>query len=268
MAAGPGIMSAESEREVMAGPDIGVHISPAVADRLREAAGQDGRLGTGAVIQLAQQAVAAWASAAGGDDRALTALGGPGAASWLTQPVNSKSTRLSPGARVTAIEISGVDADRSPARLDLRSELTTAGSETATRPTRTPSASDAEPDGAGPSSGGRRLTTQRLSSWLGYQFTSRQRRRRNTNSGPVHSTGPVASPDRTFCLTVLRRARRTLRRLGLGPGHPPYPAQPGRGRRLLWPAVEEATEQALGSGDWRPSLNWLEVIELLPDPAR
>ena len=63
-------------------PDIGVQISPAVADRLREAAERDGRLGAGAVTQLAQDAVAAWASAAGGDDRALTALGGPDAASW------------------------------------------------------------------------------------------------------------------------------------------------------------------------------------------
>ena len=58
-------------------PDIGVQISPAVADRLREAADQDGLRSTGAVTQLAQHAVAAWASAAGGDDRALTALGGP-----------------------------------------------------------------------------------------------------------------------------------------------------------------------------------------------
>jgi hypothetical protein len=66
-------------------PDIGVQISPAVADRLREAAERDGRLGTRAVTQLAQQAVAAWASAVNGDDRALAALGGPDAASWLTQ---------------------------------------------------------------------------------------------------------------------------------------------------------------------------------------
>ena len=33
--------------------------------------------------------------------------------------------------------------------------------------------------------------------------------------------------------------------------------------KLVWPAVEEVTRQALGDGDWRPSLNWLDVIELL-----
>ena len=33
--------------------------------------------------------------------------------------------------------------------------------------------------------------------------------------------------------------------------------------RLIWPAVLAATTRALGPGDWRPSLNWLDVIELL-----
>lgn len=40
---------------------------------------------------------------------------------------------------------------------------------------------------------------------------------------------------------------------------------PGRDEavRLVWPAVEAETARALGAGDWRPSLNWLDVIELL-----
>jgi hypothetical protein len=32
--------------------------------------------------------------------------------------------------------------------------------------------------------------------------------------------------------------------------------------RLVWPAVEAETSRALGEGDWRPSLNSLEVVEL------
>jgi hypothetical protein len=36
--------------------------------------------------------------------------------------------------------------------------------------------------------------------------------------------------------------------------------------RLIWPAVEEETARALGAGDWRPSLNWLELIELSDEP--
>ncbi|HEX3924306.1 MAG TPA: hypothetical protein VHY31_18625 [Streptosporangiaceae bacterium] len=33
--------------------------------------------------------------------------------------------------------------------------------------------------------------------------------------------------------------------------------------KLIWPAIWEVTIGALGDGDWRPSLNWLDVIELL-----
>jgi hypothetical protein len=35
---------------------------------------------------------------------------------------------------------------------------------------------------------------------------------------------------------------------------------------LSWPAIEEGTTRALGVGDWRPSLNWLDLIELLDEP--
>jgi hypothetical protein len=36
--------------------------------------------------------------------------------------------------------------------------------------------------------------------------------------------------------------------------------------QLIWPAIEEETARALGAGDWRPSLNWLELIELRDEP--
>jgi hypothetical protein len=35
--------------------------------------------------------------------------------------------------------------------------------------------------------------------------------------------------------------------------------------RLVWPAVEAETERALGPGDWRPSLNWLDMVRLLEE---
>ena len=31
---------------------------------------------------------------------------------------------------------------------------------------------------------------------------------------------------------------------------------------LIWPAVREVTAEALGEGDWGPSLSWLDVVEL------
>ncbi len=33
--------------------------------------------------------------------------------------------------------------------------------------------------------------------------------------------------------------------------------------RLIWPAIWAVTVERLGEGDWRPSMNWLDVIELL-----
>ena len=253
-------------------PDIGVQISPAVADRLREAAARDDRLSAGAVTQLAQQAVAAWAGAAGGDDRALTALGGPGAASWLTHPVNSTSTRL-PGARVTAIEISAVDADRSPARLDVRFEFTGRWQQDSDEAdTDFVGFMTLALDGAGPQPW--RLTAgylQRLSSWLGYQFTSRREtpEEHQQRTGQATASPPAAGQDRTFCLTAgfAEHDERYGGRASVQVSRPTPPAR-AEAKALIWPAVEAATEQALGPGDWQPSLNWLEVIELLPDPAQ
>ena len=31
--------------------------------------------------------------------------------------------------------------------------------------------------------------------------------------------------------------------------------------RPRWPAVSEETTRALGEGDWRPSLNWIDVFQ-------
>ena len=52
-------------------------------------------------------------------------------------------------------------------------------------------------------------------------------------------------------------------------------AEPFGGLRLTgilavlgWPAIERQIAQALGEGDWRPSLNWLDVVELLDKPPR
>lgn len=253
-------------------PETGVQISPAVADRLREATERDGRLSAGAVTQLARQAVAAWASAVDGDDRALAALGGPDAASWLTQPVNSKSTRLSPGARVTAIEISGVDAGRSPARLDVRFEFTGRWQQAREEDdTGFVGFLKLELDGAG--SQPWRLTAgylQRLSSWLGYQFTSRREtpEEYQQRTGSAAVPAPAAGQDRTFRLTA-GFAEHDERYSGSASVQVSRPIPPSRAEAeaLVRPAIEAATEQALGPGDWNPSLNWLEITELLTGPA-
>ena len=38
---------------------------------------------------------------------------------------------------------------------------------------------------------------------------------------------------------------------------------PAEAEALVWPAVWAETARRLGEGDWRPSLNWLDVVELL-----
>lgn len=40
------------------------------------------------------------------------------------------------------------------------------------------------------------------------------------------------------------------------------PPSPAAAERLIWPEVWDVTTRALGDGDWHPSLNWLDVIEL------
>jgi hypothetical protein len=120
--------------------------------------------------------------------------------------VNGTSTRLSPGVRVTAIEISSVDADRSPARLDVRFEFTGRWQQDSDEAgTDFVGFMTLDLDGAGPQPW--RLTAgylQRLSSWLGYQFTSRREtpaeHQQRTGSATVPT--PAAGQDRTFRLTA------------------------------------------------------------------
>jgi hypothetical protein len=63
----------------------------------------------------------------------------------------------------------------------------------------------------------------------------------------------------------VRRARRTVRLLR----DDRRAAGDGTGRdeaeRLIRPAIWDVTTGALGDGDWNPTLNWLDVIELLDD---
>jgi hypothetical protein len=94
----------------------------------------------------------------------------------------------------------------------------------------------------------------------GYVFTSRRetaeeyRKRTGSAPGPGRRFRIVAGfaehDERLGATAVIEVARETA---------------PDRDEavRLVWPAVEAETARVLGDGDWRPSLNWLDVIELL-----
>jgi hypothetical protein len=36
--------------------------------------------------------------------------------------------------------------------------------------------------------------------------------------------------------------------------------------QLIWPGIWAETHRALGEGEWRPSLGWLDMIRLLAPP--
>lgn len=111
---------------------------------------------------------------------------------------------------------------------------------------------------------GRVVTLDEL---LGYVFTSRREtedeylaRAASTSPGAgagdgsvFRITGGFAEHDERFGSRVSVYVRRE--------------SAPAREEavRLVWPAVEQETARALGAGDWQPSLNWLDVVELRPD---
>ena len=109
---------------------------------------------------------------------------------------------------------------------------------------------------------------------LGYVFTSRREtpeeyRRRTASAGSPagSSTGSPAAAgpaQRVFRLTA--GFAEHDERLGSSASvevRRETPPSLAEAERLIWPAVWEVTISALGDGDWRPSLNWLDVIELL-----
>jgi hypothetical protein len=255
--------------------DISVVISPAVAEQLRLAGERDSRLGAGEATRTAQEAVAAWARAADGDDTDLASLGGPDAASWLTQPVNSKAKRLAPGAQVTGIEITGVDPGTG--QLSVRFEFTgrwvSAGPGQAGRQepeTSFTGSLDLRLDESGPQPW--RLAAgyiQRLSSWIGYEFSSRRETpaEYQERTGAAGAPGPTAGPGRMFrvCASIAEHDERISGSVSVLVARLTVPSR-AEAEQLIWPAVDAATADALGPGDWRPSLNSLDVIELLGGP--
>jgi hypothetical protein len=226
-----------------------------------------------------QRAVDAWELAVNGDDAALAGLAEPDVVHWLMYPVY-KSWQIAPGPSVTSVRIT---PGAEPALLWVKFEFS--GRRRFTDP---PGQDDSETPFAGllelrqAGDGSWRLTSgqvRTLDEYLGYVFTRRRetpeeyRRRAAGAPGPAGAgpreaaAGPVRGPVRGFRLlagfaehdekfgssaeVVIRRETAPTRDEAV---------------QLIWPAIEEETARALGAGDWRPSLNWLDLIELLDEP--
>ena len=117
---------------------------------------------------------------------------------------------------------------------------------------------------------------------LGYVFTRRRetpeeyRRRTASASSPAESSTGSPAGSSAGSPAAAGPAQRVFRltagfaehdeRLGSSASvevRRETPPSLAEAERLIWPAVWEVTISALGDGDWRPSLNWLDVIELL-----
>jgi hypothetical protein len=213
--------------------------------------------------------------AVAGDHAALGAMASPDVAQWLLHPVK-KNWQVAAGPTVTEIDVWRLDADADPPRLRVSVRFTgrqafddlTAGEGDVRA---SPGASETEFAGlfqlALAHTAGWRLVSgrvQTLDDYYGYVFTSRHESAdeylaRTGSALPAESAGPA----RIFRITA-GFAEHDVRFGASASLEVQRANPPGRdeAEKLVWPAVEDVTAKALGEGDWQPSLNWLDVIEL------
>jgi hypothetical protein len=276
----PGRRDSESVPLVWAAP---LTASAFAAEGMRQAGARDGRCGADFVGETARQAVAGWVMAVGGYEGALAAIASADTVYWLMNPVG-KDWRVAPGPRVTGIKISGLHLERDPPELlfGFRFEGRTLFADSGQKD-RTAGGDEIF---AGilsmtlPGSGPWQLThghVQTLDESLGYVFARRResaaeyRERVGWAPGAAAPTGPgaagpgAAGPGRGY-LIVAGFADHDVRFGAEAKVEVRRENAPTReeAEALIWPAVWEVTAEALGEGDWRPSLSWLDVVEL-PD---
>jgi hypothetical protein len=264
-------MSATESAGLVAAASLEVY--PAVAETMRQAGARDGRFGADAVIGAVRRAIAAWVLAVDGDETALAAVAEPQAGRFLLHPSGGR-WQVAPGPAVTLIQIWGFEPDAEPPRVRVSWRFT--GSRRFTDPGPNASAEEGETTFAGlldltlAGSGQWQLTSghvETLDHYLGYVFTSREETpdeyRKRTGSSAV--PGPArnhrvfrlvsgfAEHDEKFGSTASVDVRRET-----------APTR-DEATKLIEPAIWDETVRALGDGDWRPSMNWLDVIELLGD---
>ena len=262
---------------------ISVDANPVAAAALTES-GQ-GWFGMAMAAREARRAVAAWATAVNGDGTRLASMADPDAAHWLLYPVR-KAWAIAPGPVVTEITIWTVKPAAEPPELGVAWRFT--GRQRPVEPG-PPEPGLARPSGwsdaeqvfvgnltlafTGPAAWPWRLThghVSTLDDYLGYTFTSRSRRPRSAGGvrGPPPATGCWCRRTRTCSWPG---SPSTMRSSAPRPGWKcPATSAPARdaAEKLIWPAIWAETSRALGPGDWRPSLGWLDMIRLLgPAPA-
>jgi hypothetical protein len=248
-----------------------------VAHKADVAGEYDQRLRPDMLGRAARLAVAAWALAVNGDHSQLTSLGPADVLYWLLHPVR-KPWQVAPGLVVTRIDVWGLDPEAGPPDLDVSFRF----SGRRRYDDRQQAAGDSGDQtmfhgmftmvlaGGGPAPW--QLKTAHISTlddYYGYVFTSRAetagefRRRTGSAATPVRASLPrtyrlvtgFAEHDEKFGSSATLDVQRDA------------PPEREEAAELLSPAIEAELTRALGQGDWRPSMNWLDVVELLVAPG-
>lgn len=272
-----------SEFEMVAAASLDAY--PAAAAAMTAAGG--GWFGTVMAGQAARRAVAAWLAAVNGDESALASIADADAAHWLLNPVR-KQWVVAAGPVVTEIVISGADPAADPPELRVTWRFTGRQRiESTLEPPLGPG--DAVPSDwtdreqifaglltlefSGSGAWPWRLShghVETLDAHLGYTFVSRfetpeeYRRRTGTSAG-----AGVLLPTDTYLLVAgfAEHDEKFGSSARLEVSSDPAPTR-AEAEKLSWPAIWAETRRALGEGEWRPSLGWLDMIRLLgPPPA-
>ncbi len=226
--------------------------------------------------EAARLAVAAWESAVNGDEAALAAMADPDVSHWLLHPVY-KPWQIAPGLVVTSIDArDGAD----PGLLWVYFEFS--GRRRFTDP---PGPDDAETHFAGllqlkpAGDGSWRLASgqvKTLDEYLGYVFTCRRETPEEYRRRVADSPGAAAARPRVAAGPGSGRGFRLVagfaehdEKFGSSAEVVVYrETTPAREEavELVWPAMEAEAARVLGEGQWRLSLNWLDLVELLDEP--
>ncbi len=238
----------------------GLSVSPVVTQKFRS----EGPFGRDIVSRTARLAVAAWALAVNGDEATLAGLAEPSVRHFMLHPAMEKWV-VAPGPVVSAIDVWALEPDADPPELKLKLEF--AGRQRFDDPVKP----DQETLFAGLFSlvlaeGGNwpwRLTSgyiATLDGYLGYVFTSR----RESPEEYYQRTAAEGNRSGRWFRIVAGFAEHD-ERLGASASvevERDTPPTRYEAADLVWPAVWDLTVASLGEGDWRPSLNWVDLIEL------
>jgi hypothetical protein len=249
---------------------VPVDARPSVSAALRQEAAHDPRLGPAAVAAAVQAVIAAWAMAADGDGSALAVITSPQVAAALISP-GMERWSVGPRPRVTRIELTGYEPGDEP-RLDVRLEFDGSqrfsGDEGIGPPAETSFVARLQLALARAAQSPWRVISGHvwtLDGYLGYAFTRRRERPGEYRERTGSMTGDAAiSPNGRYRL-LARFAEHDERfaawaEIEVARAVPPTRSE---AEELIWPAVDAETSRALGPGDWRPVLLYMDLIELV-----